>query len=83
MSTPRVLMLTRLFPNSQWPTLGTFCAERARALSRHADVRVISPVPWFPRWLGLEHLEWGSVALVQTNTWQFISCTLHIWLSLR
>jgi glycosyltransferase involved in cell wall biosynthesis len=44
----RILIVTRLFPNSARPALGTFCLERARALARHADVRVLSPVPWYP-----------------------------------
>lgn len=56
-------MLTRLFPSKAFPTLGTFCLERAKALSRHADVRVMVPTPWFPSWLpGLsEWRKWGCV----------------------
>ena len=45
----KVLMLTRLFPSRAFPTNGTFCAERAKALSRRADVRVMVPTPWYPR----------------------------------
>lgn len=41
-------MLTRLFPSSANPVLGTFCLERAKALAEHADVRVMVPTPWFP-----------------------------------
>lgn len=44
-------MVTRLFPSGAFPTLGTFCLERARALAEHADVRVMVPTPWFPSWL--------------------------------
>jgi len=44
-------MLTRLFPSTAFPTLGTFCLERARALAKHADVRVMVPTPYFPRGL--------------------------------
>ncbi|MDQ2694573.1 MAG: glycosyltransferase, partial [Pseudomonadota bacterium] len=38
-------------PSREFPALGTFCAERARALSRYAEVRVLVPTPWFPSWL--------------------------------
>jgi len=51
MGTPKILMLTRLFPSREFPALGTFCAERARALARYADVRVMAPTPYFPRWM--------------------------------
>ncbi len=47
----KVLMLTRLFPSTACPILGTFCLERAKALAAHADVRVMVPVPYFPRWV--------------------------------
>ncbi len=63
MTRPKVLMLSRVFPNSQWPTLGTFCAERVKALSPHADVRVMAPVPWFPR--ALSFGKWGRWAKVE------------------
>ena len=59
----RVLMLTRLFPSRALPTLGTFCLERAVALARHADVRVMVPDALVPEgipapvaWQG-----WGRV----------------------
>ncbi|MBK7081421.1 MAG: hypothetical protein IPH55_11915 [Betaproteobacteria bacterium] len=60
---PKVLMLTRLFPSKAFPALGTFCLERARALSRHADVRVMVPTPWFPNWTSgpLEWRKWARV----------------------
>ena len=44
----KVLMLTRLFPSTPFPTLGTFCLERAKALAEHAEVRVMVPTPYFP-----------------------------------
>lgn len=46
-----VLMLSRLFPSREFPSYGTFCAERARALSHYAEVRVMVPTPYYPRWL--------------------------------
>jgi len=47
----QVLMLTRLFPSQAFPAFGTFCLERAKALSAHADVRVMVPTPYYPPWL--------------------------------
>jgi len=60
----RVLTLTRLFPSSQFPTLGIFCAERARALSRYADVRVMVPTPYYPRWVPAGG-RWRAMARVE------------------
>lgn len=51
MKQPKILMLTRLFPSQAFPNFGTFCLERAKALSAHADVRVMVPTPYFPHWL--------------------------------
>jgi teichuronic acid biosynthesis glycosyltransferase TuaC len=64
MGRPKILMLTRLFPSKEFPTLGTFCAERAKALARHADVRVMVPTPYFPRWLPAAGA-WRKWALVE------------------
>ena len=47
----KILMLTRLFPSQAFPSFGTFCLERAKALSVHADVRVMVPTPYYPPWL--------------------------------
>lgn len=47
----KILMLTRLFPSQAFPSFGTFCLERAKALSAHADVRVMVPTPYYPPWL--------------------------------
>lgn len=48
-----VLTLTSLFPGSANPRHGVFVRERMaawRSLTGHA-VRVVAPVPWYPRWL--------------------------------
>ncbi|WP_126445764.1 glycosyltransferase [Sulfuricystis multivorans] len=65
MSRLKVLMLTRLFPSKAFPTLGTFCLERAKALSRHVDVRVMVPTPWFPASMPgpSEWNKWSAVEL--------------------
>lgn len=47
----KILMLTRLFPSQVFPSFGTFCLERAKALARYADVRVMVPTPYYPEWL--------------------------------
>ena len=47
----RVLVLTGIFPNRRNETWGIHVFQNVRALSAHADVRVIAPVPWIPRGL--------------------------------
>lgn len=46
---PRVLTFTTLFPNQQQPAHGLFVKERILALAKLVDLRVVAPVPWFPR----------------------------------
>jgi glycosyltransferase involved in cell wall biosynthesis len=45
----KVLVFTTVFPNPAQPVQGLFVQERIRHAARHADVRVIAPVPWFRR----------------------------------
>lgn len=45
----RVLVLTGIFPNRSNPTWGVHVFQNVRALSGHADVRVLATVPWVPR----------------------------------
>jgi len=45
----RVLTLTTLFPNQQQPAHGLFVRERVLALAKLTPLRVVAPVPWFPR----------------------------------
>lgn len=75
-------MLTRLFPSREFPTNGTFCAERARALSRYADVRVMTPTPYYPRWLpaGETARRWARVER-RTKTAEGIEVTYPRYLS--
>ncbi len=44
----KVLAVSYLFPNSQQPNHGIFVLNRLKALSRHVDVTVVNPIPWFP-----------------------------------
>jgi glycosyltransferase involved in cell wall biosynthesis len=46
---PRVLSFTTLFPNRQQPAHGLFVRERILALAKLVELRVVAPVPWFPR----------------------------------
>lgn len=57
----RILMFTRLFPSNAFETNGTFCEQRAKALHKFADVRVMTPTPWFP---GMSHI---------SNSWEIFS----------
>ena len=47
----KVLVFTSLYPNNVWPNHGVFVKERMTqfAMVNGCDVRVIAPVPYFPR----------------------------------
>ncbi len=49
----KLLVYTTLYPNAEQPNLGLFVERRLQELvQRHpCEVRVVAPVPWFPRWL--------------------------------
>ncbi|WP_245921740.1 glycosyltransferase [Bowmanella denitrificans] len=44
----RILVLSSLFPSSVRPQAGLFVRERMFRVAKHADLEVVSPVPWFP-----------------------------------
>lgn len=44
----RILAISYLFPSSLHPNRGVFVLNRLRAVARHAEVKVINPVLWFP-----------------------------------
>ncbi|MDB5047944.1 MAG: glycosyl transferase, group 1 [Fibrobacteres bacterium] len=44
----RILAFSHLFPNNVHDTQGLFVLERVRHMGHHADVKVVSPIPWFP-----------------------------------
>jgi teichuronic acid biosynthesis glycosyltransferase TuaC len=48
-----VLVVSRLYPRPNDPVLGIFVEEEVRELSRHCEIKVISPVPWFPPLKGI------------------------------
>jgi glycosyltransferase involved in cell wall biosynthesis len=44
----RVLVLTKIFPNSVEPTSSPFNRQQFAALARSAEVEVLATIPWFP-----------------------------------
>lgn len=44
----RILSISTMFPNSRMPVHAQFVKQRLDALSRRADLIVVSPIPWFP-----------------------------------
>ena len=44
----KILALSYLYPNSQYPHYGIFVHNRLKAVSRYHEVKVINPIPWFP-----------------------------------
>lgn len=45
----KVLTFTTLFPNSIQPTYAVFVKERIKALAKLCEIKVVAPVPYFPR----------------------------------
>ncbi len=59
----RALVFSSLYPNEVAPQFGLFVARRAESLAaRGVDVRVVAPVPWFPRHVPLRR--WARYARV-------------------
>lgn len=56
----RILISTAIFPNRVEPTRGTYVLNQAIALARHHDVKVISPIPYFPTWLRSDRYAWAT-----------------------
>lgn len=44
----RIVCIATMFPNPRMPVHAQFVKQRLDALSRKADLVVISPIPWFP-----------------------------------
>lgn len=44
----RILCIATMFPNPRMPVHAQFVKQRLDALSRKADLIVVSPIPWFP-----------------------------------
>lgn len=44
----RIVVLSSLFPSSVRKNAGLFIRERMFRVARHCELRVVSPVPWFP-----------------------------------
>lgn len=58
----KVLLTSRLYPNSSAPERGTFVHNQARFLAELCDLEVLSPIPFFPRLPGLGR--WSDLAQV-------------------
>jgi len=48
-----ILICTSIFPNSAEPSRGIYIFNQVRALGKHCRIKVIAPVPYFPKWLPL------------------------------
>ena len=44
----KILAISYLFPNSQYPNYGIFVLNRLKALQKYCDLKVINPIQWFP-----------------------------------
>lgn len=46
-----VLICSSIFPNNKEVTKGIYIYHQANALSKHCNVKVVAPVPYFPGWI--------------------------------
>jgi len=76
----RVLFASHLFPNPSAPLLGTFVADLASAVARHAAVSVVAPVPWFP-WVRPAHSipRRRTLGSIQVAHPRRLSMPIHAW----
>ncbi|WP_182870598.1 glycosyltransferase [Rhodopirellula sp. JC639] len=44
----KILSFSYCYPNQSNPTWGVFVQHRVAAIGKRAEVRVVSPIPWFP-----------------------------------
>lgn len=59
----RVLVYSSLYPNAAMPQFGLFVHRRVEAVARRGvQLRVVAPVPWFPRYLPIDRWRaWAQV----------------------
>jgi len=66
MTTPRVLVLSSVFPNPRQPAFGVFIRERVRRVARRCEVQVVAPLPWFPMNRLIRGDRWSGIPAVET-----------------
>lgn len=64
--TPRVLVLSSVFPNPRQPAFGVFIQERIRRVARRCEVEVVAPLPWFPMNRLIRGDRWSGIPAVET-----------------
>ncbi len=58
----RILLTSRLYPNSAFPERGSFVHNQARFIAKLCNLEVFSPIPFFPRLPGLGR--WSALSRV-------------------
>ena len=44
----KILAISYLFPNSEYPNYGIFVLNRLKAVQKYHEIKVVNPIPWFP-----------------------------------
>ena len=47
----KILLVSNLYPNEKEPTRGIFTEQIVKGFLKHNQVEVVSPTPWFPKFL--------------------------------
>lgn len=58
-----VVLFTNAFPNAAEPQRGAFTLQIARALDGMADLDIVAPLPFVPRWMAHRHDHAGVAAV--------------------
>ncbi|MEE3233987.1 MAG: glycosyltransferase [Candidatus Latescibacterota bacterium] len=58
----RILLTSRLYPNSAFPERGSFVHNQARFIAKLCDIEIFSPIPFFPSLPGLGR--WSALSRV-------------------
>lgn len=58
----KILITSRLYPNSAFPERGSFVHNQARFISKLCDLEIFSPIPFFPNISGLGR--WSALSRV-------------------
>lgn len=48
---PNIIVMSSIFPNCLEVTKGIYIFHQAKALSQYCNVKVVAPVPYFPKWI--------------------------------
>ncbi len=74
----KILIISHMYPNQARPAMGVFVREQAKYLVQHADITIVSPVPYLPIDIkGTSYVGFKDIPLIdheshKGKTWKII-----------